>query len=246
MGINLLFLSNCVILEIMKFESKIVPELIENNKITPELIKSIEESKLNSDDKMNILLTKSGFKPASEINLIIKTKCEGETNEHMNEEEIREVLNFIKKLGLLFKLGKREIRKETYQKEEEPGIEKFYLREQMEILIGRSKEDLDLLVQALQTKSDELLGKAFGFPQTAIEAFVGKRKKLDISTLPKEVRKSDAMLFSSPTLSEDNWQEEVEQGQRKADFIKKISPIIYEELKELHLRSRNDLKEDLR
>ena len=115
----------------------------------------------------------------------------------------------------------------------------------MKVLIGRSKEDLDILIQALQTKSDELLGKAFGFPKTAIEAFTGKREKLDISALPQETRESDAVLFSSPFLSKDNWREEIKQGQRDADFIKKISPIIYEEMKTVSLNRETDSNENL-
>lgn len=220
-------------------ESKIEHE------ITPEFIKNIEESKLTPDDKVNILLTKAGFKPASEILLIIKSEYEGETTEHMNEKELQESLNIIKESGLPFQLGKSEVVKESYQAEKEAGIEKFYQREQMKVLIGHSKGDLDFLIQALETKSDELLGKAFGFPKTAIEAFIGKREELDISALSQEVRESDALLFSSPTLSKDNWQEEIKQGQQDADFVKKISPIIYEEMKTISLRREINRKENL-
>lgn len=204
--------------------------------LKPEFIKSIEKSKLTPDDKINIVLTKVDLKPASEILLVIKSEYEKEITEHMQEKDVQEVIKIIKKSGLPFQLGKRETIKESYQTEEEPKIEKFFQREQMKILIGRSKEDLDFLVQALETKSDELLGRAFGFPETAIEAFVGKKEKLDISKLSKEIRESDAVLFSSPTLSENNWQEEIKQGQSYADFIKKISPTIYEEMKAVALR----------
>lgn len=217
-----------------KFPSNFEKE--EKTKIAPEFLKSVEESKLVIDDKVNLLLTKVGFKPASEILLVIKSEYEKEITEHMQEKDVQEVIEIIKKSGLPFQLGKRETIKESYQTEEEPKIEKFFQREQMKILIGRSKEDLDFLVQALETKSDELLGRAFGFPETAIEAFVGKKEKLDISKLSKEIRESDAVLFSSPTLSENNWQEEIKQGQSYADFIKKISPTIYEEMKAVALR----------
>ena len=173
-------------------------EKMDKYEIPPEFVKKIEGLNLTVDDKVNFLLTKADLKPASEIDLIIKSEYESETTEHMTEEDIQKNLNIIKESGLPFQLGRREITKETYQTEKEVGVEKFYQREQMKVLIGRSKEDLDILIQALQTKSDELLGKAFGFPKTAIEAFTGKREKLDISALPQETRESDAVLFHHP------------------------------------------------
>lgn len=108
----------------------------------------------------------------------------------------------------------------------------------MRILIGRTQKDLDFLIEAQKSKDSELLGKAYGFPPTAVEAWVGKRKKLNVKKLPKEVRESEAILFSSPTLSVDNWQKEIEQGQRDADYIKGISPFIYREWIDMMKRSR--------
>lgn len=214
--------------------------------ISPEFLKKVEKSKLIIDDKVNLLLTKAGLKPASEINLIIKSEYENKITEHMSEEDIQKVLNIIKESHLPFQLKEKEIIKESYRTKKEPKIEKFYQREQMKILIGHSKDDLDFLIKALESKLDELFGKAFGFPATAIEAYMGKREKLDFSILPKEIRESNAMLFSSPTLSRDNWQEEIKQGQQHADFIKKISSRIYEEMKAMALRrvSEVDTKEN--
>ena len=207
--------------------------------IPPEFVKDIEESKIESYDKMNILFTKAGFKPASEIDLIIKTDNEDGITEHMSEENIQKAINIIKESGLFYELRKRETKKEEYEVEGEKD-KKYFSREYMNILISRSKEELDFLKRALKENSDEMLGKAFGFLPTAVEAFIGRKEKLDINTLPQEIRESDAMIFSSPTLSKDNWQEEIKQGQRNADFIKKISLKIYEEQKEIVLRSREN------
>lgn len=207
--------------------------------ISPEFVKDIEESKIESYDKMNILLTKAGFKPASEIDLIIKTDHEDGTTKHMSEGDVQKAIDIIKESGLFYELGKRETKKEEYEVEGEKD-KKYYSREQMNILIARSKDDLDFFKKAFETGSDEMLGRAFGFPPTSVEAFIGKREKMDINILPKEIKESDAMIFSSPTLSKDNWQEEIKQGQRNADFIKKISLKIYEEQKEIVLRSREN------
>ncbi len=213
---------------------KIFDRIIENE-ILPEFVKSIESAKLTVDEKLNILLTKAGLKPASEILLVITSEMEGEITEHMNKDNIQQALNIIQESRLPFKLGEKEIIKESYRTKKEPKIEKFYQREQMKILIGHSKNDLDFLIKATKIKSSELLGEAYGFPKTAIEAFLGKKEKLDFSILSKEIRESDPVLFSTSTLSRDNWQEEIKQGQQYADFIKKISPRIYEEMKTMRL-----------
>ncbi len=214
----------------MKKEGSFSFEKSDKYGISPEFLKNVERSKLTVDDKVNFLLTKGGLKPASEITLVIKSWYKGEINEHMNEKDVEETLTIIKESNLPFQIEERKVVKEKYYDMKEPDIEKVYEREQINILVGHSKEDLDFLIEARQTKNDELLGKAFGFSPTAIEAFVGKRKKLDINSLPREIQESDALLFSSPTLSEDNWQEEVKQGQLYADFIKDLNPNIYREV----------------
>ena len=79
---------------------------------------------------------------------------------------------------------------------------------------------------------DKAIGMVLGFPETAIEAFIGERRALSRKKLPDDVRKSESVRFCDFMLSEDNWQEEIKQGQRYADFIKKVSPKIYQEFME--------------
>lgn len=207
------------------------------HEIKPELVQAIEKGAFTVDDKVNILLTRAGLKPASELLLVIKTWDDKESFENMPEEFVQEDIAIIKELGLPTEIKEREV-VEWKESETKNGPAKTYKREQMRILIGRTEEDLDFLKKALESKDDELLGKAFGFSPTAVEAWVGKRKKLNVKRLPKKVRESEAVLFSSPTLSSDNWQKEIEQGQRDADYIKSVSPAIYKELIEMMKKSR--------
>ncbi|MBI5401486.1 hypothetical protein HZB05_01510 [Candidatus Wolfebacteria bacterium] len=216
-------------------EGNITPE-----EITPELVERIEKSKITIHDKINLLLTKGGLKPSSEIVLAIKTQTDEGLTEHMSEKEVQEFLSIIKESGLPYRFQDREVIREPYSTKKEPEIQKFYRREQMNILIGRSREELDLLEHALESKSDEMLGRAFGFPPTAIEAFVGKRKPLNRQSLSPDIQHSDGILFSSPTLSQDNWQEEIKQGEQCGKFIKEISPQLYNEMKSMALRNLED------
>jgi len=218
-------------------ENNLNLEHAHEREITKEEVERLEKSEMAIDNKINFLLTKSGLKPASEILLVIKTWHDEGLTEHMSEEEIQESLSIIQESGLPYHLKDREIIEEPYMKKKEPDVERFYEREQMKIIIGRSKEDLDFLERARESKSDEMLGKAYGFPPTAIEAFVGKRKRLNRRSLPLEIRHSDGIIFSSPTLSQDNWQEEIKYGQRCGEFIKRITPKLYEEMKIMALKN---------
>ncbi|PIP17311.1 MAG: hypothetical protein COX44_00585 [Candidatus Portnoybacteria bacterium CG23_combo_of_CG06-09_8_20_14_all_37_13] len=202
-------------------------EQIPESEFTPELLERIEKSKIEIDDKINLMLTKGDLKPASETLLVIKTWHEDGLTEHMSEEDVQESLSVIRALGLPYRLGERKTVEEPYSTEDEPDRQKFFRRDQMNILIGRTSEDLEFLERALKSNSDEMVGKAFGFPPTAIEAFVGKREVLDRQSLPLDIQHSDGVLFSSPTLSRDNWQEEIKRGQLYGEFIKKISPKLY-------------------
>ena len=208
--------------------------------ITPEEIKRIEGSKMDINDKINLLLTKGGLKSASKIVLVIKTQQDEGSTEHMNEAEVQEALSIIQASGLPYRFKDREVIRESYRTKTDPGVERFFRREQMEILIGRSPEDLKFLERALESKSDEMFGKALGFPPTAVEAFVGKRKRLNRHSLPKDMQQSDGILFSSPTLSQDNWEEEIKHGERRGEFIKNISLPLYHEMRSFALTNLED------
>lgn len=218
----------------LKFNNK---ESTRGKEILPEEVERVEGSKMAIDDKINLLLTKGGLKPASEILLVIKTQDNEGLTEHMNEKEVREALSIVQKSGLPYRVKDRETVQEPYWTKNEPNTQRFYKREQMEILVGHSPEDLELLERALESKSGEIMGRAFGFPPTAIEAFVGKKEQLDRLSLPQNIRYSDGILFSSPTLSKDNWREEIRQGQRYGEFIKKLSPKLYEEMRAMAIKT---------
>jgi len=212
-------------------------ESVREGEITPEEVEQIEKAKITVDDKINLLLTMGGLKPASKILLVIKTLDDEGLTEHMSEGDVQEALNIIQESGLSYRFEKRENIKEPYRTKKEPNIQRFYKREQTGILLGRTSEELEFLENALKSKSDEMLGKAFGFPSTAVDAFVGKRKALNRQSLPLDIKSSDGILFSSPTLSQDNWREEIKCGQRYGEFIKKISPNLYEETRCMALKS---------
>src|SRR3989344_6121087 len=181
---------------------------------------------LTVDDKVNLILTRAGLKPASNLDIVISTRDEEGKKEHINVQQLEEIMDLIKQSGLPHVIAEKQINEE-----------KPYHRERIEVLIARTTQELERLQAALESGSDEQIGQALGFPEGAIQAFLGKKPALDLKSLPEAMLKSDAMLFSSPTLSAENWQEEVRVGKRNGEFIKKIAPKVYEEYRNVMLNS---------
>lgn len=76
--------------------------------VSPELVKAIEQEAFHVDDKANMLLTKAGLKPASELTLAVRTWNEKENNQHMTEEDIQRDVWIIKELGIPVQFGEVE------------------------------------------------------------------------------------------------------------------------------------------
>jgi len=190
---------------------------------------------LTVDDKVNLILTRAGLKPASNLDIVISTRDEEGKKEHINVQQLEEIMDLIKQSGLPHVIAEKQITDEKSITED--NEEKPYHRERIEVLIARTTQELERLQAALESGSDEQIGQALGFPEGAIQAFLGKKPALDLKSLPEAMLKSDAMLFSSPTLSAENWQEEIEAGQKSSEYIKKISPEIYQEYRKMMLES---------
>ncbi len=211
------------------------PADTQETEATKKLADAISILPLTVDDKINLLLTKAGLKPASNLDIVISTRDTEGKREHINNQQLEKILSLIRQSGLPHVIGEKEVTDEKSITED--NEEKPYHRERIEVLIARTTQELERLQAALQSGSDEQIGEALGFPDGAIQAFVGKKPALDHKSLSEEMLKSDAMLFSSPTLSAENWQEEIEAGQKSSEYIKKISPEIYQEYRKMMLES---------
>lgn len=203
--------------------------------VSPEFVREIEESKgFFNSEKIEILLVKAGLKPASTI-MVVKDWRDWSVNgqgRELTENEISHDSNLLIKSGTPHKVGGGP---ESLDKKNKKctigGQEGFCTPEGVkgiEILIGNTPAELKKLELAWVSGSHKLIGEAMGIPQTAIDAFTGKRPRLDLNTLPDEIKNSEAFIFM-PTqiLSADNWQEELKIGQKRADFIKRVSPLLY-------------------
>lgn len=226
--------------------------------VSPEFIRAIEVSKLYEDDKVNLLLTARGLKPASIICILLGTKTEKGESSNISEDDMEDVMSIFEESGLPFSTGIVES-PASYIETGKPEATTVHAR----ILVGITQKDLNVLEKVIESEKDvrELLknkeineatkkeitakhrkelGFALGFPPTAIEAYAKTGKDIIREDLPKEEQGSDGVLFSSFALSKENWREEIKLGKTYAEYIKSISPGIYKEYVDFRTESKGE------
>lgn len=217
---------------------KLQPNETIEKEISSEIVKEVEESligagprnpEFGTTDKINLLLVAAGLKPASDIRFIIKEE-DGMTGKEfkLNQSDIDKTLDLIRRTGLFFTTEKR-----TEEIKWKKGAKKKVTQnEELEILIGHTQEDLDALVTTWRGNDDKALGTALGFPETAVEAFEDRKKWADDNEIVKELSQEEIelMKFKLFRLSADNWREELSKIKPRADFIKRVSPKLYDKL----------------
>ena len=99
-------------------------------------------------------------------------------------------------------------------------------------MIGRTQQELDDLVYAWGHGDDTLIGRALGFPETAVANYHNKAKLLDEKALEGEITQEEReeLALASFRLSADNWKEELRQIKPRADFIRRVSPKLYNKI----------------
>ena len=110
-------------------------------------------------------------------------------------------------------------------------------------LYGSSAEKLNALVDAFDAAvkagpgrgpEDEAIGLAFGFPQTNVEYYSGKRKrdpdKPDISIAPEEQKMFRFLSFSVERKDENAVNEAIETARRYSACVKALWPELHEEI----------------
>lgn len=172
-------------------------------------ISYIENLPFDARDRMLILLVHEGAKPACSMRADYKSSNDPISFFSVSEEaEMNERLGSI---GLASACGEHSMK--TVK-----GDLMFKT-----LYVGHDKNCLDALLSA-STVSE--YGKAFGFPETAIEVLDGKRGRHShyYSDVPFEITR-----FAGYVTSDDNWREELKTAQKWHDVTKTVSPKIYDE-----------------
>jgi len=235
-----------------EFEIKNKQEIPSENKkleeFQNEIIKIPEGLSLSSQDRMNLVLTHSGEKPCSaiEIDYFGKNPLD---DIKKTEEEVDRLREVLESNGLEFSILESE--------EEEDGFD----QKEFKFLISKDREKLDELQKALEEEDEEIIGKLYGFPDSAVEAFVqgweeGKTgetmldekewwRNLSIEDQEK-LTEEGTLNFRNFKFSKEHWEEELRELKRWQDIIKDKAPDLCQEIEEKKpemIMSSEELKE---
>lgn len=204
--------------------SEIKPENRERKE--REDIERIMELPLFDLHRMGIILTYLGEKPASLTQVAYNVNApESEIKKELSKKE--KIQKVLEQAGMKFEIVEKS------EKTEE-GVElKRYT-----FLIAKKEEVLEALKKAFELKDHETMGRLFGYPETAVEAFVKGEIISDYSkwwwSLPEEKRKDlekeGIMNLLNFSLSKEHWEEELETLRRWQKVIKEKAPKLWEKL----------------
>lgn len=197
----------------------------ENLDPSVEAIEQLEKADLWIIDKRNLLLVELGEKPAAMPHVASEIWDDGDEPKAISNEERQKLEETASALGLLIDAGQDKLLS--------VGNRRQLVRP---YLIAKNQENLELLKEAYIKNDDTLYGQAFGYPETAIEAFVQNRHTGgDII----ESGDADAIAFTDFSLSAENAENELATGKRWAEATKTASPQIYGQIMELKAKTHS-------
>ena len=194
-------------------------------------ISVIERMGIALSDRTNLVLVYAGEKPATVICMSGSAyNPETETRE-LRGPEIMNLAQDIEKTGLPYMMGDMKIQ-ESYKFCAET-MESWMRYELVPVFVARHPADIYRMHMAWPGggEKDRILGELFGYPKTAIDAYMGKiprscsKTGIGISTRDPE------SFFTQFVFSEEFFSEEYKTAQRWHDTIRKLSPLLYEEVK---------------
>lgn len=173
-------------------------------------------------DRASLFLTAKGKKPAAILELFCMAG-DGQGKDELGED-ILDCRDILKDLELPYQ--------EEDSIDEDDGVTMTLQRHLF--LVGKDNESLEELVAARNADPAEnyqsfgrRLGKALGYPETAIEAD-SSMSTLPISEYPQELLNDPAWRFCVFGLSRDHWKDEMDFVREQANFIKQEDPELYE------------------
>ena len=209
------------------FKKSFMQEKIKSPETTGQKIEKLR--KFTEDQNLcGLVLLLNDFRIGADFDI-------GNKYPEMTAEELadasKEVEKSFKEMNLLFSPKERMVRTKI-----PPDGKEGYLSYKRYKLSKNKKaldyfcniKDVDLSDDTIRGKENRDLGKFYGFPDSAIEAFMkGPNAVIQRWKLPKEIAEQDYIAFLKFVLSKENWQEELETVKKWAEAIKTTDPDLY-------------------
>lgn len=208
-------------------------------------LEKLESAKLNPTLKKELLLVFLNERPATQIVFRSDEWVAGEEPKPVNLDSFDQLMDCLNNSALAYEVSEDETVnpieyllkgtegesmrrwKPNYDFDSDIAEGRKELRKV--VSIGRDEDGLELIKQAYKENNARLFGRAYGFPETAIDAYENN----DILT-PEEVAKlandPDIAVFAGMAFSKDHWQEESQIVQKKIAAVKSASPKIWDQL----------------
>ncbi|PJE59607.1 MAG: hypothetical protein COU85_02775 [Candidatus Portnoybacteria bacterium CG10_big_fil_rev_8_21_14_0_10_44_7] len=229
------------IIKLMSIE-KFSPKTENKQELTPEQIRAIEQMPVFPNEKVELILVKTGLKSVAEIELFSDTweGQKGEKPKKISQDKIREIAEDVKQAGLVAEVGEPEedmvkrIKENIPEEEIKPEDEIEQKREKIRISVAADENKLKKYLEAIKTGSDTDLGKLYGFPESAIKAYQKEREGkgsflLSRSELPDDKKAQEESLFLTFMIAKDNPEEAMETARKWAQKVEEVNPSIYRE-----------------
>jgi hypothetical protein len=191
-------------------------------------VKLIENSNLKLDEKIEILLIYANQKPATTIDL-------DNFNEFfLNEEsyktkDLKPIQNLLCKINLFHIIEPQEWAINEYMMPN-GNIIQFPTNFQT-LYISKNPEFTKRLLKASKIGDEKEIGRMYGFPETAIQAYLGERRPF----IGKTHYNNPLDFFTGFVFSQKYFKEELEStSKRWHDTIKKLSPKMHQEIINLY------------
>jgi hypothetical protein len=170
--------------------------------------------RLAKQDIANILFVSQGLKPTARVEMLFKENTPSDNREEF-EGNIRALEAIFANLGLAF--------------EKMQGFDDDVNVESVSYFIAQNEAAKDEIVAAADIrdpkKRAQIMGKTYGIPQTAIDAFgKGKRYVASREDLPEEIWNSKELRLANFLPSKDHWQDELETMREKIQKIEAVLP----------------------
>lgn len=181
-----------------------------------EAIAALEQSALFVPYKIDALLVSLGYKPATFRTVVSEAWNGNLDSTEVPEDEIQEYVDLTQNLGLYVRV----------QPEEAPYIDEHPLP-MRRILVADSPDNLARLQAAYDSRDPRLLGEVFGYPETAVDAYVTGSAVNPKDAMPDLDPVTQA--FTQYKVSPDHVAEELATGERWAAAVQVASPNIFDE-----------------
>lgn len=182
---------------------------------------------INAHDKVTILLTLGGLKPAGMFYLESGDYKTSEKPRRVSEKSLEQMEGILKSMNLSY-----YIRRWTLTETDRNAVE--WSREIVHYYISHNSETalrLKKMVEGDWQKNNYDIGLLLGYPASAVEAFSNEGDLLPFNEIPASmpnISEREVRLLGF-RLSKQHWRKEISILESYGNYLRQISPRIYEE-----------------